>query len=115
MEFLGDITKEHLEYERIINNKNLVDEATYQEAKAVNDKKIEEARGAKSQVERVLIGTTKADEILVKFLGKPTYTIEDLNSITSQDQEIIRSKAIMSQMLAYGLPVADLKVEIKKS
>jgi cell wall-associated protease len=45
--FLGNITKEHIEYERIINNKNLVDEATYQMAKGYNDKKIEEATNAK--------------------------------------------------------------------
>ena len=112
--FLGNITKEHLEYERIINNKSIVDEATYQEAKALNDKKVEEAKNAKSQIERVLAGTTNADDALVKFLGKPVYSAEDLNAIDSQDQEIIRSKAIMTQMLAYGMPVADLKKEIKK-
>ena len=47
--FLGDITKENLEYERIIVNKNLVDEATYQEAKALNDKKIVTATNGKTQ------------------------------------------------------------------
>jgi hypothetical protein len=31
--FLGDSTKENLEYERIIKDKSLVDEKTYQEAK----------------------------------------------------------------------------------
>jgi hypothetical protein len=36
--FLGDSTKENLEYERIIKDKSLVDEKTYQEAKALNDK-----------------------------------------------------------------------------
>jgi subtilisin family serine protease len=112
--FLGNITKEHLEYERIINNKSIVDEATYQEAKAINDKKVEEAKKAKSQMERVLNGTNHADEVLVKYLGKSIYSAEDLNTIDSQDQEIIRSKAIMTQMLAYGMPIADLKKELKK-
>jgi len=112
--FLGNITKENLEYERIINNKSLVDEATYLEAKKLNDDKIDEANQAKNQIERALNGTTKADETLVKLLGKPTYTAEDLDAIDSKDQEINQSKAIMKQMLAYGLSVADLKKEIQK-
>jgi subtilisin family serine protease len=112
--FLGNITKENYEYERIINYKSLVDEATYLEAKKINDDKIEEANQAKSQIERALNGTTKADETLVKLLGKPTYTAEDLDAIDSKEPEVIQSKAIMKQMLAYGLSVADLKKEIQK-
>lgn len=112
--FLGNITKEHLEYERIINNKSLVDEATYLDAKSINDKKIEEANQTITQIQRALNGTTKADEALVKLLGKPSYTAEDLDAIDSKDPEIIQSKAIMKQMLAYGLSVADLKKEIQK-
>lgn len=112
--FLGNITKENLEYERIITNKSLVDEATYLEAKGLNDKKIEEATQAKTQIERALNGTTKADETLVKFLVKSTYTVEDLDAIDSKETEVIQSKAIMKQMLAYGLSVSDLKKEIQK-
>ena len=112
--FLGNITKENYEYERIINNKSLVDEATYLEAKKINDDKIEEANQAKTQIERALNGTTNADEKLVKLLGKPTYTAEDLDAIDSKDPEINQSKGIMKQMLSYGLSVADLKKEIQK-
>ena len=112
--FLGNITKENYEYERIINDKSLVDETTYLEAKKINDDKIEEANQAKTQIERALNGTTKADETLVKLLGKPTYTAEDLDAIDSKDPEINQSKGVMKQMLSYGLSVADLKKEIQK-
>ncbi len=112
--FLGNITKEHLEYERIINNKNLVDEVTYQAAKAINDKKIAEAIQGKSQIEQVLIGTTNADEAIAKLLGKQVYTIEEVGAINTQDSEMLRNKAIMQQMMGYGLPVEELKKEIKK-
>ncbi len=37
--FLGNINKEHYEYERIINKKEIVDEATYLKAKSLADKK----------------------------------------------------------------------------
>lgn len=112
--FLGNITKENLEYERILMNKKLVDEATYGKAKAINDKKIEEANQSKFQIELALNGTKKADEKLTKLLGKPTYTAEELDAIDSTDPEVVQSKAIMKQMLAYGLSVADLKKEIEK-
>lgn len=112
--FLGNITKENYEYERIISNKKLVDEATYLKAKAINDGKIEEANQTKFQIELALNGTKKADETLTKLLGKPTYTAEELDKIESNDQEVVQSVAIMKQMLAYGLSVADLKKEIEK-
>ena len=112
--FLGDITKEHLEYERILMDKNLADEATYLEAKAFNDSKIEEATQGKTQIEQVLTGTTNADAAIVKLLGKPIYTAEDVNAIDSKEPDMLRNKAIMQQMLAYGLSVENLKKEIKK-
>ncbi len=112
--FLGDITKENLEYERIANNKNLVDEATFAKAKAMVDKKKDGASNGKAQLEQVLNGVNDADAVLVKYLNKPVYTAEDLNAITSTDSEITKSKGIMLQMLSYGLPVEKLKVEIKK-
>ena len=112
--FLGNITKENYEYERIISNKKLVDEATYLKAKAINDKKIEEANQNKFQMELALNGTKKADEKIVNFLGKPTYTVEELDAIDSKDREVVQSVAIMKQMLAYGLSVVDLKKEIEK-
>ena len=112
--FLGNITKENLEYERILMDKKLVDETTYLKAKAINDGKIEEANQTKFQIELALNGTKKADEKLAKLLGKPTYTAEELDAIDSKDPEVVQSIAIMKQMLAYGLSVADLKKEIEK-
>jgi subtilisin family serine protease len=112
--FLGNCTKENYEYERIINNKKLVDEATYLKAKAINDGKIEEANQTKFQIELALNGTKKADETLIKLLGKPTYTAEELDGIGSTDPEVVQSVTIMKQMLSYGLSVADLKKEIEK-
>ena len=112
--FLGNCTKENYEYERIINNKKLVDEATYLKAKAINGGKIEEANQTKFQIELALNGTKKADETLAKLLGKPTYTAEELDAIGSTDPEVVQSVTIMKQMLSYGLSVADLKKEIEK-
>jgi len=112
--FLGDITKENLEYERIIKDKNLTDVATYQVAKGLNDKKVAEATVGKSRLEQMLAAVKEADVILVKHLAKPVYTAEDVKAITSTEGDIQKSKMIMQQMLSYGLPVDGLKEAIQK-
>lgn len=112
--FLGDITKENLEYERIVKDKSIVDEATYQEAKALNDKKVADAVAVKTRSESMIASLAKNDAVLVKFLGKPVYTLADVNAITSEDETIKESKKVMQQMLSYGLPVADLKAAVEK-
>ena len=112
--FLGDITKENLEYERIIVNKDLVDATTYQVAKATNDKKIKESLGGKTQLEQMLAGTTKADSVLVKHFGKSGYTAEEVNAIDSQETELSQSKNIMKRMFSFGMSVSDLKAAIQE-
>ena len=112
--FLGDITKENVEYERIIRDKTLVDEKTFQEAKAVNDKKVAEAATVKARSEQMISSLTTSDAAITKHLGKAVYTIEEVNAITTQDADLLKSKTTMQQMLGYGLPVAELKVAVQK-
>lgn len=112
--FLGDITKENLEYERIIKNKDLVDEITYQAAKAVNDKKITDATSGKVRSEQMIAALNESDAALAKHFGKPVYTIDEVKAIVSEEPVMQKSKATMQQMLSYNLPVADLKVAIQK-
>jgi cell wall-associated protease len=111
--FLGDITKENLEYERIIKNKDLVDEVTYLEAKKINDNKIAEANQGKVRLEKKIKSTTTADEEIVKELGKATYTIEELNAVDSKDSLVMESKVIMQRMLSYGMSVVELEDAIQ--
>jgi cell wall-associated protease len=111
--FLGDITKENLEYERIVKNKDLVDEVTYQAAKAINDKKIAEAKAGKERLEQLIVSTSSADEKIAKELGKSVYIVDELKAIDSKDAAVMESKATMQKMLSYGLSVVDLKKAIQ--
>ena len=111
--FLGDITKENFEYERIINDKSLVDEATYADAKKQNENKIDEAKQAKNQIEFALSMITKADEAISKLIGKPTYTAEEVDAIVSTDAEIIKNKSVLKRMLSSGMSIPELKKEIQ--
>ncbi|KIA87044.1 S8 family peptidase [Flavobacterium sp. AED] len=112
--FLGDITKENYEYERIIKNKNIVDEVTYQAAKATNDTKIADATKGKTRLEQMLVTLNEGDARLIKHFGKPVYTIEEVKAIVSQEPEVQKSKAAMEQMLSYGMPLTDLKAAVQK-
>lgn len=112
--FLGKITKENLEYERIIKNKNLVDETTYNVAKSQYDKKVEQATQNKGRMEQMVTGVTDADATIAKHLGKSIYTADEVNAIDSKDSEIIKSKTIIQRMLGFGLSIPELKKEIQK-
>jgi cell wall-associated protease len=112
--FLGNITKENLEYERILKDKSLVDDATFAKVKAMFDKKYAEASQGKGQLEKMVEGINKADNLLVKYLKKPIYTAQDLETITATDAEILKAKNNMQRMFTYGLNVSELKAEIDK-
>lgn len=112
--FLGNTTKEKLEYERIFGDKSLTDEATYNRAKKLVEDKIAESSKAKAQLVQMTEALEKSDKLIATELKKADYTAEDLAKITSTETEIAQAKMIMTQMLSYGMPIADLKVEIAK-
>ena len=112
--FLGDITKENLEYERIIVNKSLVDEATYQEAKALNDKKVVTSTNGKARLEEMSADATKADLVLTKHLGKSGYSMEEVNAINSEDAEIAKSKMMIQRVNSFGMSVPEFKIALQK-
>lgn len=112
--FLGNITKENLEMARIVQNKNLADEATYTKAKAEYDKKLQEAQQGKKQLSNIMMMLSSANGKIAQHLGKTEYTLDEVNAIQSTDQSIIRSKAVMQQMLSYGYSIPDLKKNIKE-
>jgi len=112
--FLGDIVKEHLEYERILKDKSLVDEVTYQEAKKVYDKKISDAENQQKYYSKLIVSLDNADNVIKKQLGKEVYSAEEIKALESKDTLVQKSKTILQRMFSYGMPIADLKAEIQK-
>ncbi|TDD99715.1 S8 family serine peptidase [Flavobacterium cellulosilyticum] len=112
--FLGDITNENYEFDRILGNKNSVDEATYLEAKAAHDNQFDKSNKAKVKSENLLSSINESDAILEKRLGKSVYSIGDLNSIVTEDPEILKSKEIIGKILSIGIPVSERKLTIQK-
>jgi subtilisin family serine protease len=112
--FLGNITKENYEYERIIKDKNLVNETTYQAAKELNDKKIADAASGKTRLEQMLTTLNESDATLVKHFGKSVYTLDEVKAIASEEPELQKSKASMEKMFSFGLTIVELKDAIQK-
>ncbi len=112
--FIGEITKENLEYERIIANKNLVDDATFEQAKAINDKKIMAAASGKLRLEEMAADAINADAVLTKYFGKTGYSVEEVNAIDSQDAEIKKSKTMIQRVNSFGMTLPEFKVALQK-
>ncbi len=112
--FLGNITKENLEYERILKDKTLVDEATFAKVKALFDEKFAGASQGKAQLEKMAEGIAKADDLLVKYLKKPVYTPQDLEGINTTEPEVLKAKNNMQRMFSFGLSISELKAEVDK-
>jgi cell wall-associated protease len=112
--FLGNITKENAEYERIIVNKSLVDEATYLEAKSLNDKKILTSTSGKARLEEMASNAANADVVMTKHFGKANYTAEEVNAVVSQDDEIIKSKSMIQFVNSIDMTIPEFKTELQK-
>lgn len=112
--FLGDIVKENIEYERILANKNLVDEATYQEAKAANDKNILKSTNGKDRLEEMIAVASQAQIVLQKHFNKDTYSIEEVNAIRAQDADIAKSQKVFQRANSLGMSITEYISAIQK-
>jgi subtilisin family serine protease len=112
--YLGDITKENLEYTRIYHNPKLVDKATFAKVKEMVEGNKEEAIQGKAQIEQMIGMLTASDAVIAKLLNKADYTAEEVAAIKSTDEEVLKSKNMLSRFFQFGLPIGQLKIEIQK-
>ncbi len=99
--YLGTTVKEDLEYIRIIKNPSITTPEEVARAKALLDTKIKAAETGKAQNEGMLLRVNNAHESLTKHLGKVDYSKDDVAGIKSEDESIMQSVAVASQMLGY--------------
>lgn len=101
--FLGAIYKENAELYRIVKDKSIADEATYNKAKKAYDKKVAEASTNKQRYGQILQAVEYANTNITKKLNKKEYTKEDLSSLDATDPVIGRSVAIANEMFGLGI------------
>ncbi len=111
--FLGDITDENLEFTRILRNPSLTDAATVEKAQKEYDAEFNEANANKTRYEQIYQALSGADAAVAKHLEKETYTAEEVTAIETEDEALTKSVEMIKQMLGYGMPISDLKEELK--
>jgi subtilisin family serine protease len=107
--FLGDAVHENLEMTRVIK-KGDNGSAEYKEALAQYTKRYNEAIENKQQVDFLL----DIHNTIKKELNKTTYKLEDLASITSTNDNVIKSKKIMTQVFTNAGPTFDPEVDFEE-
>lgn len=106
--FLGDIVNENLEMTRIIK-KGDDGSRQYKNALAQYNERYQKALKDKEQVDFLL----DVHKTIKTALNKTSYKAEDLNTITSTDPKVARSKMIMTQILTSEGPTFDPEAELE--
>ncbi|MFB9109246.1 S8 family peptidase [Flavobacterium gyeonganense] len=106
--FLGDVVNENLEMTRIVKK---VDDGSeqYKQALAQYTEKYEKALKDKEQVDFLL----DVHKTIQTALNKKEYKSEDLNSITSTDPKVARSKMVMTQIFTNAGPTFNPETELE--
>ena len=104
--FLGDITKENLEYERIVRDKSKLPQDMVAKAQKEYDEKVAEAKQVTSRYQQILQQINVVDPILKKETGKEDYTKDDVAAIKSEEETVQNAKAFANYI--YGLGVSSI-------
>jgi subtilisin family serine protease len=113
--FLGPIYKEHLEYQRIIIDPSITDEATFQEAKAFYDEKLATAQANEKGYGRMLTMVTNVDNTISKHLNKTDYSKDDVVGIVTDDTALKASIEAAKQIYGFGVSsLVQAKKELSK-
>ena len=113
--FLGDAVKENMEYVRILKKlkpkyegvpasavkpENKEEFDLYMRAKAEYDKEYHEALGLKNQYEGILQQLKMAHEAVAEKLGTEDYTIEELQAMKAETEEMKQYKGFLFQVMS---------------
>ncbi len=112
--FLGDGYNEQLEYVRILA-KGDTSNPEYDRAKAEYDKEYEKYVSYKTNYEQFLQQITGADKAIKAHLKKDSYTIDDVNSIKTEDKDLQQSVSIVKYVYSLDMESVDaMTEELKK-
>ena len=100
--FLGDGYDEQLEYTRIVASGD-TSNPQYNKAKEELDKEYQKWAGRKTQYDQIYQHVKSADQAIANYLNKKDYTKEDVEGITTDDQEVAQAVQMMKYMYSNGL------------
>lgn len=113
--FLGSIYKEHLEYQRIVKDPSIADEASVKEATKFYDEKVAAAKANEKRYGQMLKMVSNADDAISKHLSKSDYSKDDVTKIETEDTALKQSIEVAKQMYGFGLSsLTQAKQELSK-
>lgn len=112
--FLGDAYDEQLEYVRLIASGDTSD-PRYNEAIALHEEEQQEYQSTKIRYEQIALAVNGAHEALTKHFGKSDYTIEEVNTIETEDETLSQAIQVANGMQANGISLAEAKKEINNA
>ena len=113
--FLGTIYKEHLEYQRIVKDPSIADEASVKEATKFYDEKVAAAKANEKRYGQMLKMVSNADDAISKHLSKSDYSKDDVTKIETEDNALKQSIEVAKQMYGFGLSsLTQAKQELSK-
>lgn len=113
--FLGSIYKEHLEYQRIVKDPSIADEASVKEATKFYDEKVAAAKSNEKRYGQMLKMVSNADDAISKHLSKSDYSKDDVTKIETENTALKQSIEVAKQMYGFGLSsLTQAKQELSK-
>lgn len=115
--FLGGADNEQLEYVRMVASGNTSD-PRYSEAKELLAEEREKTGRMKKQYDGILTQVTTSDAAVAEYLKKTTYTKDEVDGITTTNEELLRYVSIIKQSFGFGFDsiealIKDLKTGLK--
>ena len=108
--FLGDAYDEQLEYTRLVASGNTSD-PRFEEAKSLLEKEKQQATSTKTRYEQILQQLKAADDAFTKHFGTKDYTMEQVGSLETTDEQLNQYKGMAQQMQGFGLESVQVAVE----
>ena len=113
--FLGTIYKEHLEYQRIVKDPSIADEASVKEATKFYDEKVAAAKANEKRYGQMLKIVSNADDALSKHFNKSDYSKDEVSNTVTEDTALKQSIEVAKQMYGFGLSsLSQAKQELSK-
>ena len=97
--FLGDTYNEQFEYVRLLSTGNTSD-PRYNEAKALYDSEYQQNTSRKTQYDQILQVVKNSDDVLAKHFKKRDYTIQDVNALKTENEELLQAKQVAQSINA---------------
>ena len=113
--FLGTVYKEHLEYQRIVKDPSIADEASVKEDTKFYDEKVAAAKANEKRYGQMLKMVSNADDALSKHFNKSDYSKDEVSNTVTEDTALKQSIEVAKQMYGFGLSsLSQAKQELSK-